>query len=194
MLGVDSKGIDVDRSLALSTLIALVLAASASSATPTTYRLDVEITRDSWQPANVGTIVPLFMTFDSATPDENPLADEFSATDTGSLEFTYAGEFQSTFSTVDASVGAGAWSATSTASDPVAGDVDLIIDIIGLGLTGDQILPDFTLVSGGLFLADHFLVQLEGDIIGLSQIPEPGSALLVATGLGALGLRRRHTA
>lgn len=167
------------------------IAASAEAA-PVSYLIDVEITSSSILPSTVGDIVPLSLVLESTTPDENPATGSFSASATGSITFTYILTLESTASSVDASTGDGTWSAAGLLTAPFVGDMDWVLTLSGQGLTADQILPDFDVVTGGTLTASTAgSTQVTGDVIGVTLVPEPGTATLVAIGFALLGRRRR---
>jgi len=76
--------------------------------------------------------------------------------------------------------------------------VPATVSLVGTGLTPDQVLPDFTTLTSGELVADVGALFGPGavvtaDINSVSiAVPEPSTALLLGSGLAALGAWRRR--
>ncbi len=145
--------------------------------------------------------VSVSLVVESTQPDENPASNVYLATDHGAftLDTVLAPSAPpinliGTPSQITADAVAGAWGFDITIDLGLA-TVDADLEFLGLGLTPDQILPDFTSIQSGVLTADTGalgLGVLSGDV-SLTIVPEPSTALLVGLGLTAFGLRRRRS-
>ncbi len=173
--------------------LALALMPLAASAAIVEYALDVTVTEAGGIAAAafpIGTMDTMLLSLDDSVTDEDPTPGSYLGTNVG-------GGSISSIVTVDVVTVQGASSAWSAQGDfsafgIVNGTYDLML--IGLGLSPDQPLPDFTSLTSGTLSAvasggvgDYAVF----DITALRQIPEPSTALLVGLGLAGHAVARR---
>jgi len=173
--------------------------------------LEGEVTASGIFTIEVGDPGAISIYVDAGTADENPTAGLFLATDPGNATFQFA-DFtpgEAAVLTVDADAGAGDWDADL--EDSIGDPYPITLSLTGLGLTADQILPDYTGFTSGTALFEvasgPFIFDVEADIDAVSiafvDPPPPplpaanaaqrallGAALGVATA-GLLGRRWR---
>jgi len=171
-------------------IIGLVAWATAASAAPVTYVITTNITFDPNGFIGIGNALLLELELESTTADENPTIGAYLSTLAGTMYTDYGLVPSVAVSEISAPGGAGDWTASGTGSAPLIGSLQWTLDLLGLGLTPDQILPDFDSLTGGELLVSSSTGPLLGaDVVSVLAIPEPGTAALLGLGLLGLGLR-----
>ncbi len=171
---------------------AMCIATSALAA-PMTYQVDVTVTYDELGLIGVGNTHPLLLTIESTTPDTDPTSGEFSALGGGSFDPQLIGTGAEPIDDIVASAISGTWSTSGVQHPVLLNPIPWTIELIGIGLTPDQALPDFDLLTGGtLWSGVDTTPFITGDITGLTLVPEPSTGLLVALGVATLAARRRR--
>lgn len=181
---------------ASSLLATLLLAASSAQATPVQVIINAHVTAI---PTALQGLVPLgssitaTLTLQSTTPDEDPAAGAFLATNLGGTIATVL--VVPVMGTVDSvtTTGSTSWSSMATIvalNQPLPTTTVLT----GMGMTPDQILPDFASLTGGTVSVDLTnLNQTSGavaDVDSIQIVPEPMELLLLGMAGLAMAFRR----
>jgi hypothetical protein len=166
-----------------------LIGATAAQATPTPVQVTTTVTfNDMGYPA-VGSQLVLDFLFDSDKLDEDPAAGSYLATDHGSLDtgLVIPGSVHELRALNSLEISAGdsidLWALSGTADVITQGTLPFNLAIIGLGLTPDQILPDFTSLSGGALNVDlaaggaGFGTRLTAAVVAVDIIREPSTAV-----------------
>ena len=134
--------------------------------------------------------IAVTLTIDDAYPDGDPTSGMYLASNHGDVVVTSGSTLSTTASLIAADSSAGTWTLDFTVFEPtlsVFADTQIIFT--GLGLTPDQIVPDFDSITSGVWTTS---ISGLPDVVGtIAIVPEPGTGLLVALGLAGLGARRR---
>lgn len=159
---------------------------------------------------DVGSILTFTLSLDTDNLDADPAANSYQSTDTSTLSATIVIPLAG-----DAAVsttGTTTWNASGTILADLGGgsflNVPLLIQVVGTGMTADQILPDFSSFSGtfsadlsalgpllGSVIADPFVSGSIASINGVAAVPVPAAAWLFGSALlGLAGARRTRKA
>jgi len=154
-----------------------LIGATAAQATPTPVQVTVILTfNDAGYPA-VGTEMVLDFLFDSDTPDEDPAPGSYLATNHGTVDGGLA--ISGSVHELRALEPLGLWAVSGTVDVAAVSDVPFLLAITGPGLTPDQILPDFTSLTGGVLKVDFtgaygwHGTRVIADVVAIDTIPEP---------------------
>lgn len=185
--------------LALRALCASIAAASGILATVShaalvEYRVDLVVTADSFGLVGVGNAHSVNLVIESNSPDTDAASGVFATTNPGALDTNLAVTGIGSMDSIAADSSSGTWTAAGFVTPPLVGTLPWELELIGLGLSPDQPLPDFTsLISGGFNGGDGVGTVFNADVVSIALIPEPTTALLLGVGLAWLaGTRRRQ--
>lgn len=184
---------------------ALLMLGVAAQATPVQITVAATITVDGTGVAPPGTPIDLNLFVDDLTPDEDPAAGLFLATNPGAADAFLIVDVLGPILSVTADATGGDWSATGELVALGAITLPFQVVLNGVGLTPDQILPDFSGAFSGEIIVD--VTPLAGLInplpgpevratinsITIGPVPEPSLAVLLGLGVGlAATLRKRR--
>jgi hypothetical protein len=193
----------VRKSLPGLLVAALLLFGAAAQATPVQITLAATITVDGTGAAPPGTLIDLNLFVDDLTPDEDPAAGLFLATNPGVADAFLLVDVLGPILSVTADSTGGDWKASG---ELVAlGLITLPFQVVmnGVGLTPDQILPDFSGAFSGEIIVDvtplaGLINPLPGpevratiNTITIAPVPEPSLVALLGLGLGLAATVRR---
>jgi len=185
-----------------------VVALRPALAEPVRIDLFGEISESSLPTALPGDPVTIAIYVDSETPDEDAAAGAYAATAPGTGEFQWKDATPGPLDvlSISADTSSGEWTGNLSALPPEIG-YPVTISLNGLGMTSDQILPDFTSFTTGTALFDAswtayaFVVLVDVQSVEVVTLPDPppvpvpaaatGSRLLL--GVGILASVRRSS-
>jgi hypothetical protein len=157
------------------------LAPSAARADPVRIDLTGEIAATDFVTLSPGDPVVISLFVDSNTPDEDGAPNAFLATAPGTVEFQFADNTPGNADvlSISADAGSGEWAGDLVTTDPPAPS-PVAVTLAGLGLTPDQILPDYASLTSGTAHFDSMLpfggTFIDVDLIGIDIVPLAGPA------------------
>ena len=151
----------------------------------------------------VGSSLALTLYLDTDNPDADPTVGAFTATNNSNLDSFLI--VPVTGSAAVSSSGSNNWSATGLLDLTATIDglyLPYSVTISGTGMTPDQILPNFSSVTGGLITVDTSQIVDTGtqilatvNSVSISEVPVPAAAWLFGSSvLGLAGVARRRAA
>jgi len=184
------------RTYLLGVLLAFGLAAPAQ-ATQMLVTVDATITAGLAPFVNIGDAFSITMLIDDATADAEPLPNDFSAINVGTLSSFLIVAVTGTVDSVDATPTTWDSAVTLDLSAMLPGVfLPATLALIGVGATPDQVMPDFSSLTSGLIVVDvgtvvpGAFVVASVDAVTIAPVPEPSLvALLGVVGLAWCGRR-----
>jgi hypothetical protein len=187
----DAPAMALRVSLVLATIV--TLAAATAFAEPVRIDLAGEIASSSLPNSSPGDPFSISLFVDAQAPDENGAPGAYLATTPGTGQFQWKDATPGTMEllSVSSNASSGEWVAELW-TDPIAGSHPVTVSLSGLGMSPDQVLPDFTSFTNGTAFFDgsltwfSFVIYVDVLSVEIVSLEEPPSVPALPAGSGLL--------